>query len=139
MVIKIYFVCILSALLFQTGIAQINIDSLTKIISTSNDTLELMKTYSDYGYQMYRSDADTAIYFANKALTIALNKNNDKEIGSNYNLLGLAYQTKGLYNLSLSYFDNAATIQKNDKLNLAKTLHNKALVYRSMNNNLIPL
>ena len=135
MVIKIYFVCILSALLFQTGIAQINIDSLTKIISTSNDTLELMKTYSDYGYQMYRSDADTAIYFANKALTIALNKNNDKEIGSNYNLLGLAYQTKGLYNLSLSYFDNAATIQKNDKLNLAKTLHNKALVYRSMNNN----
>lgn len=135
MVKKIYFVYILSALLFQPGIAQINIDSLTKIISTSNDTLELMKTYSDYGYQMYRSDADTAIYFANKALTIALNKNNDKEIGSNYNLLGLAYQTKGLYNLSLSYFDNAATIQKNDKLNLAKTLHNKALVYRSMNNN----
>ncbi len=113
--------------------AQINTDSLLKIIEYSSDQDELPKAYLDYGYQLYRSDADTAIFFAKKALTLAEELGDNKIIFSAYNLLGLANQTKGLYNLSLDYFEQELTYLPDNDLNKAKTLHNMALVYQFIN------
>lgn len=113
--------------------AQLNTDSLLKIIENSSERDELSKAYLDYGYQLYRSDADTAIFYAKKALLIAEELGSNKIIFSAYNLLGLANQTKGLYNLSLDYFEQELTYLPNNDLNRAKTLHNMALAYQFVN------
>lgn len=130
-------VVIISISLFGLNQAsgQLNVDSLRQIIHASTNDEVLMHTYNDYAYQLYRLSADSALFYANKAIVIAQKKQNERELASAYNLLGLAYQTKGLYNLSISYFNKAGAIENYGLANQAKTFHNMALVYRSMNNN----
>ncbi len=79
-------------------VGQLNTDSLKHFIATSTDEKELRDAYHDYAYQLYRIQSDCAIYYAIKALTIAENLNDSVGIYSAYNLMGLAYQTKGMYN-----------------------------------------
>src|SRR5690349_8609016 len=96
------FVVFLAWYIFQPGycIAQNNNDSLLHIIATSKDDNELVTVYNDYAYQLYRTDPDSAISCAKKAIEIAQKIKNNTEIFSGYNLIGLALQTKGSLKLS---------------------------------------
>jgi len=115
--------------------AQLNADSLKNLIDHSDDENILIQAYNDYAYQLYRSQADTAIFYATKALKLAEKSKNNKEIFSALNLLGLAYQTKGSYQLSLDYFKRELEYLPENDLNRAKTYHNMALTYRLLENN----
>ena len=137
MKIKIYIIQVLLVVMFlplQVS-AQLNVDSLKRVVFHSNNEEALMSAYNDYAYLLYRSQADSAIYYAEKALSIAEKLNSNKEIFSAYNLLGLAWQTKGSYNLSIEYFKKELEYLPENDLNRAKTYHNMALTYRFLNNN----
>jgi len=115
--------------------AQLNTDSLKNLIDHSDNETILMQALNHYAYQLYRSQADTAILYANKALKLAEKSKNNKEIFSALNLLGLAYQTKGSYHISLDYFKRELEYLPENDLNRAKTYHNMALTYRLLENN----
>ncbi len=115
--------------------AQLNSDSLINLINTSTNTNILIDAYNDYGAQLYRSKTDSAIYYALKALNLAEEEGNNSEIFASYNLLGLSYQTKGVFNLSLEYFNKALKYEPNAILNKAKTYHNIALTYLMIGDN----
>ncbi|MBP8916286.1 MAG: tetratricopeptide repeat protein [Chitinophagales bacterium] len=137
MKIKIYIIQVLLVVMILSlqVSAQLNVDSLKRVVFHSNNEEALMSAYNDYAYLLYRSQADSAIYYAEKALSIAEKLNSNKEIFSAYNLLGLAWQTKGSYNLSIEYFKKELEYLPENDLNRAKTYHNMALTYRFLNNN----
>lgn len=110
--------------------AQVNIDSLKQIISTTSDEEILMIASNDYAFHQHTIQSDTAIYYANKALKIAIIKNNEKEIQSAYNVLGLIYKIKGQYNFSIENFKKALSFNKDDASNMGRVSHNLALTYK---------
>ena len=90
MKIKIYIIQVLLVVMFlplQVS-AQLNVDSLKRVVFHSNNEEALMSAYNDYAYLLYRSQADSAIYYAEKALSIAEKLNSNKEIFSAYNQKG---------------------------------------------------
>ncbi|MBK7109842.1 MAG: tetratricopeptide repeat protein [Bacteroidetes bacterium] len=114
---------------------QQNIDSLKHIIDSSSDEVQLMQTYNDYAFLFVRSNPDTAIFYAEKALALAEKLDNTIEKYSAYNGMGLSYHTKGLYKLSIDNYNKALQIEKIKDQDRAKLYHNIALSYRSESKN----
>lgn len=115
--------------------AQMNADSLLHIIKTSHSKSDLAKANDDYAFLLCRIKPDSAIYFAQKAIEIALEINDEKTLNSAYSVLGLSYATKAIYSLSIQNFDKALLYNKDDGMSRAKVYHNKALTYRKIKNN----
>ncbi|MBC8047810.1 MAG: tetratricopeptide repeat protein [Fimbriimonadaceae bacterium] len=115
--------------------AQLNTDSLRHILATSTDKEQLSFTYNDYAFQLYRIQPDTAIFYAEKALAIALEKDITTQIYAAYNVIGLASQAKGLYQTSLDYFNKQFDYFTEESPDMAKAYHNIGVSYRFMNNN----
>ncbi len=122
--------CIISL----SSFAQLNIDSLKQIIASEKDEVMLMKAINDYAFQLYRIKPDTAIFYAEKALQIDEKINNNAGIYSAYNALGLSYHSKGLYKLSLDYFNKALANNEIIDYEKAKIYHNIALTYKAEGN-----
>lgn len=134
---KIFFLIFFCNFIFSLGnlSAQVNIDSLKHILSTSADEEVLAYTYNDFAFQFYLNKPDTAIYYAEKALELALKNEINTQIYSAYNVIGLAYQIKGQYQVSLDYFNKQLPYLGDNKKDKAKFYHNMGITYRNLQNN----
>ncbi|MFN0275118.1 MAG: tetratricopeptide repeat protein [Chitinophagales bacterium] len=116
--------------------SQANIDSLKNILATSKDEKVLAYAYNDYAFQFYFSKPDSAIFYAKKALEIAQKIQEKTQIYGAYNVMGLAYQIKGNFQLSLDYHNKQFEYIDDDNVSdKARLYHNIGLTYRTMKNN----
>ena len=79
------------------------------------DTLELIKNYNNRAEQYMSKDLDTAIDYANNALKLARNKNNDTLIVNSLVILGKSYVLKKSYRMAEKYLLNTLQIIKRGK------------------------
>ncbi|MEX2483291.1 MAG: tetratricopeptide repeat protein [Brumimicrobium sp.] len=105
------------------------VDRLTSIVQdkTAHDTT-VVNTYLDLADQFYLKNPDSAIYFCEKALSLAQEINFLKGQSEAHDWLGYLKKDKGYYDAAVSHFKQSLTIQKtlNNKLSISTTYSNFA-------------
>ncbi|HNI53865.1 MAG TPA: tetratricopeptide repeat protein [Chitinophagales bacterium] len=114
--------------------AQQDIDSLRKVIKNSKDEETLADTYNDLAYQFAYSKPDSAIFYGNMALDLSEKHNLQEQIAPAYNAIGLAYQSKGMYQISIDHLTKQLPYLKSDSSALSRTYHNIGLSYKFLGN-----
>ena len=81
------------------------LDSLKNLLRTNPNQLSL---YEKIALKYYISEPDSAEFYSRKGISINEISGNIAEVASNFNVLGLALQNKGLYHQSIEAFDSSA-------------------------------
>lgn len=134
-------------LLLKSKIHLADFYTLTQRIDLANElfnSLTLLPTFSDLtkciflnrkaAYYNQIGKLDSAIKYSNEALVYAKKNQFISEQATIYNELGNIYEKKEEYNKALSYFNEALTLNKNDKINHSNTYLNKAKIYYKQKN-----
>ncbi|TAH18053.1 MAG: hypothetical protein EAZ08_12705 [Cytophagales bacterium] len=92
------------------------IDSLRKMLSSSQDTLQL-NVILELCWQYRNVQSDTAIMYGNQAINLAQNFKKDRKHAQAYNYLSAIYRNKGDYNTALAMSQRGSQIaeQAGDK------------------------
>lgn len=121
---------------------QSEIDSLFKIVKTSEFDTSVARAYLDLSEILYLSDLDTVVTLCKKAAKIA-NSNLEKQISEQeeksfletlsgaYNNIGFIYDDKGDIINALKYYNKSLKIREdlNDKEGIAVSLNNIGVIY----------
>ncbi|HLP11552.1 MAG TPA: sensor histidine kinase [Flavobacteriales bacterium] len=128
--LKILFAFIFSISFGKTSLAQVNIDSLIKILPKLRDKPRVL-TLTDISFEYAFSDPDKCFEYAEKALVLAKKTRNDTLIGEAYNSVAIAYLVKQNTDSSLSFNFKALKIREKlkDKKGQASSLSKIANIY----------
>lgn len=118
-----------------------NIGSLKKLIQeTENDSIKAL-SYNQITWSYFNVNVDSSLYFAEKALELSTEINNQVFIASALKALGRCYVMKNQYSTGIHYFNLALEIDEKRGDNVAKsaTLMSMGNVYRRMNKHEVAL
>lgn len=118
----------------DTVYCQQDIDSLRLVITGTKDAATLADTYNDLAYQLAYAQPDSAIFYGNKALELSQKHQLKDQYAPAYNAIGLAYQSKGMYQISIDHLKKQLPHIKGDSSALSRTYHNIGLSYKFMGN-----
>lgn len=131
---KNIFILLFLGLLAFSGSAQ-NLESLLKEINSQADSLRVA-TYGLISEKYLRSQTDSALYYANQQLTLALKLGNKKQQMYGEIHLGFAYKYLGEYEPSLEHHFNALALARELQRSSAEAsyLSGIATMYKRMDN-----
>lgn len=132
-------VCVGQSQNFQQG----KIDSISKVINTTNEDTILAKAYLDLSDVMYMSNFDTVIVLCEKAIHVikprieknSLTKNERlsflRTLAGALNNIGFIYDDKGEIVKALDYYHKSLKIREkiDDKQGIAETFNNIGIIY----------
>lgn len=111
------------------------IDSLLNIIENSNSDSLKIKTYSYLALKLEETHPDRSIEYAQVALKIALDNNNEKGIAQAHNLLGRTYSYTYRYELAETHLLTSLElfIKLDDKMKIAEIYNNLGILFYYQN------
>lgn len=115
-----------------------SIDSLKRILNTSNDKLELAQTLDQLGIEYLKLNFDSSLMYLDKAVEYAIEIKNDTLLATVYNNMGSAYTHIGIKDKALIYLLKAVKIYEENDLNikLINSYNNIGIIYyRNENHN----
>ncbi|MEZ5014669.1 MAG: tetratricopeptide repeat protein [Chitinophagales bacterium] len=129
----LYFFLLGSTSLF----GQVHLDSLYQKLASEKDKSKVADAYIEYGFKIYDAEPDSAIQLAQKAYNLSVETKNNDQCLLACELLGLANQQKGAWQLALDhFFTGLSCVEKGQqKPEVARTYHNIAVSYRNLKNN----
>ncbi|NOY96297.1 MAG: sensor histidine kinase [Chlorobi bacterium] len=130
---KIFFIGFI--LLVTSVLGQSKTDSLIfKLRDAENDSIKL-GLLTDIGDIYYDTNADSAIYYYEQAITLAEKLNDRTTIAECYISTGQCFEEKNLYKQSLDFFLNALTLYRelDDKEGLSVAYNNIGDSYSQLN------
>lgn len=115
---------------------QSKIDSLKQVITTTDQDSTRIKTYLKIGDTYEYTLPDTALFYYQKALTIAENSKEQKFISKCSNYIGIVFSSQRNHPKALEYYQKALKINEEivDKVQIAGNLSNIAVVYKDQGN-----
>lgn len=116
-----------------TSLAQVK-DSLLRVLPGHSKDTQLVKNYIKLSSIYFRSNYDSAYYYALKANQLATELNDQKRLGDSYMRMGNAFNFRANYDSALWAYNNAFNVfEELDKpLLKANALNNLGLMYRYM-------
>ncbi|MEZ5015028.1 MAG: tetratricopeptide repeat protein [Chitinophagales bacterium] len=111
-----------------------NTDSILQVIGSTKDPAVLAQAYGDLAFALHRQEPDSAIRYGNKAIDIAIKNDLKQYLHPAYNAIGLAYQSKGMYALSIQMLEKQFPYIVGDTVSLARAYHNIGLSYKFLDN-----
>ncbi len=115
--------------------SQEKIDSLKNLIKhTQNDSVKV-RLYNSLSYTFYRINQDSSLYYANKALDIAIAEDLPTEKANAYYNIGRSHYFMHHYTLALQFMESALEIYRKagSEYGEALMLNSLGIVYRNMN------
>ena len=115
---------------------QTKLDSLNQKLKTSKIDTVKIQTLIAIGKQYENKNADSTLFYYQKALKIAKKSNNQIFISESFRNIGVVYYYQGNYDKALKYWQKALNINKsiNNKLAVLKNLGNIGVAYYRQSN-----
>ncbi len=106
------------------------VDSLRQILSKADDSVSVV-VYNELSWQYKNSKVDSALFFAEKALTKATQLNNLQLEAASYNSLGDTYRAMGRYDTALVMLRQSVKIYvaEGDSSELARVYNNMGIIF----------
>ena len=112
-----------------------NLDSLINI-SKHKKSDSLVQILNEISWEYRNSNADSALYYATKALDISILIKNQKEIASSYNSIAASYEATGELDSAEIYHQRSLSIKKkiNDTIGIADSYNNLGIIFDTRGN-----
>lgn len=110
------------------------IDSLQKVLQTQKGDTNKVNTLAALSYTYRNIDADTGLYYGNKALALAENLKWKKGIAKSYKCIGNNYYSMTNTDKAIEYFEKSLNLNKdlNNNIGIAESLTNIGTVHESL-------
>ncbi len=130
---KLFYITFLVTLSLSNGLAQNNptIDSLKQVLKTAKHDTTRINTYNKLSWEYKSSKPDTAMYFANSALNLAIKADYKNGMANSYNNIGLIHANKGDYDNAIAFYLKSLKIAEGT-LSKAKDLSEKQSAQKGM-------
>jgi signal transduction histidine kinase len=113
-----------------------NIKKLQQQLPLIHDSLHYVDALNRLGMLLYEENADSTLYYTEKARAIADRLAYPRGMADAANNLGIVYDIKGNLQLAMRYYNDARMryLALHDSANVVQTLINIAMVYQEMGN-----
>jgi signal transduction histidine kinase len=113
-----------------------NIKKLQQQLPFIHDSLRYVDALNRLGMLLYEENADSTLYYTEKARAIADRLTYPRGMADAANNLGIVYDIKGNLQLAMRYYNDARIryLALHDSANVVQTLINIAMVYQEMGN-----
>lgn len=134
---KIHQILIIATLLLFSiiSLAQNNeIDSLENLLETlPKDDESRAKILNELAYNYYTTSSKKCIEYSQKALDIAIQTQNKKQMGNAYFNIGVAYYSEGNYQKALKNWKKKLEVnkQQNDSIEIASSYSDIGILYKN--------
>ena len=115
---------------------QLKIDSLLNVLGTTKQDTVKVFAYADLCDAYRRSNIDTAMYFGNAGLTLAIKTNFKNGMSVCYNKIGKLFEAQCNYPAALEYYQKALEIREGigNKKEIATSFNNIGAIYKNQGN-----